>query len=718
MKCLSVPFTVCLFLLFGTSVHSQTTLRVMSYNLHGMTPGSDPATRLAHIIQNLKQIDPDILGVQEINESLSGGGADNQGKVIADSLSAYFGRTYYFYQSATHYAWSNTFLESIGIITKYPVEQTGYADLAVAEFPRKVVWNSIMTPLGRVNFFNTHLSNTSGATRLVQAGQILQYVHARELANPGAASILTGDFNDVPGSAPFQLLIGGDSDTTFSDTYADVNPGALGYTIPAGAPTSRIDFVFMLRSSQFTAGQSTVVMDQPYAPGTYCSDHYGMMTTFLLQTTPKISAPGSILFPTLLPGTQETIDVRISSASIIPLEISSITNHDPAFQVTGKPSFPVTLPTRGSAFTLGVVFNPAIASDVRDTIEIASNDPVDPVRRILLAGRAIASVEPAHAGVLYATSSGVSEGGFHTINPATGTTTSVGSLRIPVIHGLSIRLLTKELYGSQAGADSTLLYRINVATGDAIRSGVIRSGNIRAIGFAPGDTLYGASTAGGFYRIDLATGLATLIGTPTARKYAGISFNPSTGKFWACVSGEPDTTYEIDPSGGAVRQVGTTGYFALTRALAFGPGGKLYALLDNGQNVNYLSTLDTSNAAGGDAYETGVNSLTAIAIRTDSPTSVEGTTASGAPLSYALYQNYPNPFNPGTVIRYQLPADGHVVVRVFDLLGREVAVLVDGKQKGGAHELRFLGAGLSSGVYLCRMQAGDFVQTRKLILLH
>jgi hypothetical protein len=215
----------------------------------------------------------------------------------------------------------------------------------------------------------------------------------------------------------------------------------------------------------------------------------------------------------------------------------------------------------------------------------------------------------------------------------------------------------------------------------------------------------------------MVTGLATLFGTPTAHKYAGISFNPSSHRFWACVSGEPDTTYEITPSSGAVRQVGVTGYFALTRALAFGPGGKLYALLDNGQNVNFLSALDTSNAAGLDAYETGVNSLTAIAIRTDSPTSVEGKTESEAPASYALYQNYPNPFNPSTVIRYQLPADDHVSVRVFDMMGREVAVLVEGRQKAGSYEVRFDAQGLASGVYFCRLRAGAFVRARMMLLV-
>ena len=86
------------------------------------------------------------------------------------------------------------------------------------------------------------------------------------------------------------------------------------------------------------------------------------------------------------------------------------------------------------------------------------------------------------------------------------------------------------------------------------------------------------------------------------------------------------------------------------------------------------------------------------------------------PLVYALSQNFPNPFNPSTLIRYQLAGAGPVRLTVYDILGREVATLVDGMQQPGAHEARFDGGGLSSGVYLYRLQTYGFVQQRKMIL--
>ena len=87
------------------------------------------------------------------------------------------------------------------------------------------------------------------------------------------------------------------------------------------------------------------------------------------------------------------------------------------------------------------------------------------------------------------------------------------------------------------------------------------------------------------------------------------------------------------------------------------------------------------------------------------------------PAEFALHQNFPNPWNPSTTIRYELPKATHVLLTVYDALGREVATLVQGDQEAGYHEVRFDGLGLASGVYLYRLTAGEFVQTRRLLLL-
>ena len=87
------------------------------------------------------------------------------------------------------------------------------------------------------------------------------------------------------------------------------------------------------------------------------------------------------------------------------------------------------------------------------------------------------------------------------------------------------------------------------------------------------------------------------------------------------------------------------------------------------------------------------------------------------PAQYGLSQNYPNPFNPSTVIRYSLSADSRVTLTVYDLLGREVARLVDGMQQAGFREARWDASTTPSGVYYYTIVAGGFSRTNKMILV-
>ena len=89
----------------------------------------------------------------------------------------------------------------------------------------------------------------------------------------------------------------------------------------------------------------------------------------------------------------------------------------------------------------------------------------------------------------------------------------------------------------------------------------------------------------------------------------------------------------------------------------------------------------------------------------------------GVTLKFELVQNYPNPFNPITIINYQIPLSSYVTLKVFDVLGREVAVLFDEHKNAGVYQVTFDGSRFTSGVYLYQLKAGNFVETKKLILL-
>jgi hypothetical protein len=87
------------------------------------------------------------------------------------------------------------------------------------------------------------------------------------------------------------------------------------------------------------------------------------------------------------------------------------------------------------------------------------------------------------------------------------------------------------------------------------------------------------------------------------------------------------------------------------------------------------------------------------------------------PLHYSLEQNYPNPFNPSTTIRFQMPSKGFVTLRIYDIIGREVATLLDGFQEAGTHDVKFDAFNLPSGIYLYRFTSGTYTETKKLVLI-
>ena len=87
------------------------------------------------------------------------------------------------------------------------------------------------------------------------------------------------------------------------------------------------------------------------------------------------------------------------------------------------------------------------------------------------------------------------------------------------------------------------------------------------------------------------------------------------------------------------------------------------------------------------------------------------------PTEFGLAQNYPNPFNPTTEIQFQVPEASYVQIKVYDILGKVVATLVDEKMSTGVYNVTWSAGSLASGVYIYTMQAGSYVNSKKLLLL-
>ncbi len=127
-----------------------------------------------------------------------------------------------------------------------------------------------------------------------------------------------------------------------------------------------------------------------------------------------------------------------------------------------------------------------------------------------------------------------------------------------------------------------------------------------------------------------------------------------------------------------------------------------------GNNLTYYWRVSATNDLGTSDWSE-VWSFTTLATSVDDQATI--------PTEFSLNQNYPNPFNPSTTIKYGLPQKAHVKLEIFNILGQSVAVLADDEEEPGYDSVNFESSRLASGLYLYRIRAGDFVETKKLIVL-
>jgi photosystem II stability/assembly factor-like uncharacterized protein len=422
-------------------------------------------------------------------------------------------------------------------------------------------------------------------------------------------------------------------------------------------------------------------------------------------------SPDSVWYPLTGAGsTSDTVTVDIANYGTDPLQVTGIVPPGPNFTIIQQPSFPLTLTTLQSA-RLKLTFTPQAGGILEDSMLVLSNASNPAGSRIFLSGEGFAA-KIADKYTLY-----VASAMLYRINADALTITKIDSLGTIPIQALTVDT-SGSLYGVSARPGASTLYQIDCSTGATMLVKTFPVGYVSAIAFSPHNVLYGATTFGDFYRLNVATGAATYISSTEDVSFTSLAFNRNGRLLGSATAGTTyDNIFSIDTTTGEVALVGQSGGNAHVLSITFDPGGKLYGLTGTGADTNAIIAINPVSAVGTMLLSTGTTGLHAMAMNPYSTTGVQNQPPNGVPRVFALKQNYPNPFNPRTVVSSQLPVVSNVKLVIYDLLGREVAVLVNERRAPGYYQDTFDASGLASGVYIYRLTAGSFVQSRKMLLI-
>ncbi|MRR37598.1 T9SS type A sorting domain-containing protein [bacterium] len=340
---------------------------------------------------------------------------------------------------------------------------------------------------------------------------------------------------------------------------------------------------------------------------------------------------------------------------------------------------------------------------------ITTTDTVSARQGVVLVGRGSDRVRCARPGVLYAISASADGVRLYALDRFRG-------LGGPGVHitpspssefgGLTIRPGTQTLYGAFTSTGETDLYSLSSEQGDLEFQRSVPLGNVSAMAYSQSDDLYLSTARGDLYR-QQGEGMPELVGA-TGHAFTGLAFNPATNVLWGTVL---DSVFTVDRISGQAKLIGKSQWNAPRSSIAFNPVGTLYGLY--GINLVTIGKVWGEPTVVG---PTGIESLVGIAMRCDAA-SLEAESSSELPREIRLLQNYPNPFNPTTVIRFELPEAGTVRLSVYDLLGRELALILNERKTPGFHSVEFDGSALASGVYFYRLTTGSFVQSRRMMLV-
>ncbi|MDZ4712755.1 MAG: T9SS type A sorting domain-containing protein [bacterium] len=407
----------------------------------------------------------------------------------------------------------------------------------------------------------------------------------------------------------------------------------------------------------------------------------------------------------------DTQSVKIVNYGNTTLTISGIQHFNSNFNILNTPVLPVNLNFNDS-LVLRIVFQPTSAGFKNDSLQVTSNDASNPVKYASIKGKGFV-ITPVQPNTVYGVTGTQSNGILMTIDPVTGTGTSIGPSGFSQLNGLSIRPSNNQLYAVISSSPTTQLVRVNAAQGDAYILAPLPIANIRSIAFDINDELYCSTTDGKIYRYNFTTNDTFFIGNTGITSLFGMKINPVNRSLWGMSA--IGSLYKINKSNASVQLIGSTGLSPNTD-ISFSKTGKLYGISGIGATVNKLISIDTVSGVGTlIGTNAGFSGINGVAI---SPEIVGVQNISNIiPEKFELQQNYPNPFNPVTNLKFGITNPEFVTLKVYNTLGMEVEVLVNENLTPGKYEVRFDGSNFASGIYFYRIKAGEFVDTKRMMLI-
>ncbi len=278
------------------------------------------------------------------------------------------------------------------------------------------------------------------------------------------------------------------------------------------------------------------------------------------------------------------------------------------------------------------------------------------------------------------------------IDATTGAGSILGSSLFDEIKSLSIHPTSGTIYGLVSRNIDADIIKVNSGGGDSYTLFTLDLPQMASIAFDTTGTLYGMLRNGKLYTIDLVNGIYHLV-VDAVSSYSSIVFHPMTNELWASASiiagPNVDAIFKVDESTGDTTIVGHTGLGKQTNDIMFDESSNLYGIIGADNELNDFISIDASNGNGTIIGSIGFQHILGLAYEETGVTSVDNDANNTVPTEFSLEQNYPNPFNPTTKIQFSLPVNSDVKLTVYNMLGQEVATLLNEQKSAGTHTLQW-----------------------------